>query len=231
MDNKVQVVILCGGRGTRLAPLTDELPKVLVDVCGLSILEHKLEILDDIASEIILIVGYLGDMIREKIGDSYKGVPVKYVEQKEQLGTGHAILCAKEYLDSRFMVLNGDDIYEKEDLLKLCEHEFAILAKEVENPKSFGVLELDHDGCLSNLIEKPDEPPSNLANMGVYVFTPDIFEYELPLSKRGEYEITDYVNFLLSKGEKINVVPTNFWIPIGNVDQLEVGKRHFKCAE
>jgi len=229
--DKIQVVILCGGRGTRLAPLTDDIPKVLVDVCGTSILEHKLDILNNIASEIILIIGYLGNKIKDLIGDEHNGIPVKYIVQEEQLGTGHAILCAKELLDSRFMVLNGDDIYLREDLETLAEFDFAIMAKEVINPIHFGVLELDKDGFLSNLIEKPEVPPSNLANMGVYMFTPEIFNFELKLSPRGEYEIIDYVNFLLNKGVKINVVPTNFWLPVGNVEQLEDSKRYFKCVQ
>lgn len=222
--NKVQVIILCGGKGTRFLPLTENIPKVLVEICDRTVLEHKLDALVDIASEIILVVGYLKEKIIESIGDNYNGVPIRYVEQKEQLGTGHAMNCCKEFLNYKFMVLNGDDIYSKSDLETLADCEFGIIGMEVINPSSFGVLEIDREDNLVRLIEKPESPPSNLVNVGAYMFTTDIFTFELKLSSRGEYEITDYLNFLIKNGGSIKVIPTNFWLPVGNPDELNTAE-------
>jgi dTDP-glucose pyrophosphorylase len=222
--NKVQVIILCGGKGTRFLSLTKHIPKVLVEVCDKTVLEHKLDALVDIASEIILVVGYLKEKIIESIGDNYNGVPIRYVEQKEQLGTGHATNCCKEFLNDNFMVLNGDDIYSKSDLEKLASCEFGIIGMEVVNPSNFGVLEIDRKDNLVKLIEKPENPPSNLVNVGAYMFTTDIFNFKLELSSRGEYEITDYLNFLIKNGGSVKVIATNFWLPVGNPDELNTAE-------
>lgn len=222
--NKVQVIILCGGKGTRFLPLTETIPKVLVEVCGKSVLHHKLDALAGIASEIILVVGYLKEKIIEFVGDNYNGVPVRYVEQKEQLGTGHAINCCKEFLNDNFMVLNGDDIYSKFDLEKLASCEFGLIGMEVINPSNFGVLEIDRDDNLIRLFEKPENPPSNLVGVGAYMFTTDIFNFKLELSSRGEYEITDYLNFLIKNGASVKVIATNFWLPVGNPDELNTAE-------
>ena len=222
--NKVQVVILCGGKGTRFLPLTEHIPKVLVEVCDKTVLNHKLDALVDLASEIILVVGYLKEKIINSIGDNYMGIPIKYVEQKEQLGTGHALMCCKDLLDEKFMVLNGDDIYLKSDLENLALCEFGMLGMEVENPSSFGVLKIDVKDNLVEIVEKPENPPSNLVNIGVYMFTTDIFDFELKLSSRGEYEIVDYLNFLIKHGASVKVVPTKFWLPVGNPDELNAAE-------
>lgn len=228
VDEKVQVVILSGGKGTRFLPLTENVPKVLVEVGDKSVLEWKLEVVSKFASEIILVVGYLKEAIISKYGDEFNGVPIKYVEQKEQLGTGHALMCASEFLDSKFMVLNGDDIYLGEDLLKLSMCEFGMLGMEVEDARSFGVLEIDNDDSLIRIVEKPERPPSNLVNIGAYMFTPDIFDFELRLSARGEYELVDYLNFLKGVGQRVNVIATDFWLPVGNFDELKVAEEILK---
>jgi len=225
MVDKIQVVILCGGRGTRFASLTNRIPKVLVEVCSKSVLEHKLDILSEIASEIILVVGYMKEKIILKIGDNYKGIPVKYVEQEKQLGTGHALMCASSLLNGKFMVLNGDDIYSKDSLVELSEFEFGMIGIEVENPKNFGVLEIDEKDNLISIVEKPENPPSNLVGIGAYIFTNDIFGFELELSSRGEYEITDYLNLVIKHGGDIRVVSTDFWLPVGNPDELEIAEK------
>jgi dTDP-glucose pyrophosphorylase len=222
--NKVQVVILCGGKGTRFLPLTEHIPKVLVEVCDKTVLNHKLDALVDLASEIILVVGYLKEKIINSVGESYNGIPIKYVEQKEQLGTGHALMCCKDLLEDRFMVLNGDDIYSKSDLETLALCEFGMFGMEVSNPSSFGVLSIDAKDNLIEIIEKPENPPSNLVNIGVYMFTTDIFNFELKLSSRKEYEIVDYLNFIINSGASVKVVATNFWLPVGNPDELNAAE-------
>jgi len=223
-----QVVILCAGKGTRLAPLTDGIPKSLVDVNGKSILEHKLSLLDGLVGEVILVVGHLGEKIKEKIKDNYGGLKIKYVEQKEILGSGHAVLQTKELLKGEFIVLNGDDFYSKEDLKNLLNEKFAISGFELEDPRNFGVLELDSEGNLVEVEEKPENPKSNLVNIGAYAFDVSIFEKELEKSPRGDYEIIDYLNYLVDKGEKIKVLKTISWLPVNNLKELEIAKKNLK---
>ena len=97
METKIKAILLCAGVGSRLAPLTDNLPKALVEVKSKPLIEYKLEILKTRVSEVIIIIGYLGEKIKEKYGDNYTGLKLRYVEQKELLGTGNALICAKDY--------------------------------------------------------------------------------------------------------------------------------------
>lgn len=221
--NKIQVVILCGGKGTRFLPLTKSIPKVLVEVCNKSVLEYKFDALKEIASEIILVVGYLKEKIIEKYGDNYNGIPIKYVVQEEQLGTGHALMCAASILEGKFLVLNGDDIYSKDDLMRLAKVDFGMLGKEMnlEEVSKFASLEIDSDDNLVDIIEKPETPKSNLAGIGAYSFVNDIFDFELKMSSREEYEIIDYFTFLIARGVHVKVIPTNFWLPVGNPNELK----------
>jgi len=221
-----QAVILCAGRGSRLAPLTDKIPKVLVEVDGVSLLEYKLKLLDGLVDEVILIIGYKGDMIREKFGDVYGGLKIKYCVQEKTLGSGHAILQAKDLLTDQFIVLNGDDFYLRGDLEKLLLERFAILGFEVDNPKSFGVLNIDERGHLVAVDEKPEFPKSNFVNIGVYAFDVSIFDKKLEKSSRGEYEIIDYLNYIISKYQNVRVLRSDFWAPVNDFDQLKaVGKK------
>ncbi len=226
---KVQAIILCAGIGNRLKPLTDNIPKSLVEVNGKTLLEYKLEILNDLVDEVIIVIGYQGDKIKKKFGHKYNNLSIKYCEQKELLGTGHAILQAKNLINSdKFIVLNGDDIYERNDIKNLLKNDFAILSIEVSNPHFFGVLKLYENLYLKEIIEKPKNPPSNLINVGCYVFNSSIFDFELKKSKRGEYEIIDYLTELVNIGKKIKVEKINgVWLPINDFNQLEIAKKYF----
>lgn len=223
-----KAVILCGGKGKRLAPLTDNIPKVLVKVEGKSLLDYKLEILEGLVDEIIIVIGYKGDKIKDKIGNKYKNLKITYVIQKEPLGTGHALECAKEHLKDRFLVMNGDDIYSKDDIKKLIEYERAILAKKVEEPSSYGVMITDENNYLKKIIEKPQNFVSDLANTGCYVFDSSIFKNSLESSERGELEIMDFF-----KNEKdIKVVEANgVWIAINDHYQLENARKVIREME
>jgi len=223
-----QVVILCAGKGSRLSPLTDEVPKVLVDVNGRSILEHKLEMLEGFVDEIILIIGYRGEKIKEKIGNSYGKLKIKYCNQEVPLGSGHAILQARDLLIDEFIVLNGDDFYSLDDLKKLSSEKFAILGLNIENPRNFGVLELDLNDNLKRIEEKPENPRSNWINIGAYAFDVSIFDKELEKSAKGEYEIVDYLNYLVEQEKNVRVLKTSFWVPINNFEELEIAKERLK---
>ena len=224
---KIQVVILAAGKGIRLLPLTKKIPKSLIDINGKSILERCLSSVLNIASDIIIVVNHLGNKIEERIEDSYMGVRVKYVNV-EPKGTGYAICEIKDMLDDRFMVIYGDDILDGKDLEKSMQNEFGIIGAYVSNPTKFGILECDGDDYLINIVEKPQHPKSNFANAGGMTLNKKIFEHELRLSSRNEYEITDYVKYLVEAGEKIKVIKTDYWYPIGNTEELEWARKYVK---
>jgi NDP-sugar pyrophosphorylase family protein len=224
-----QAVILCGGKGSRLSPLTDEIPKVLVRINGFSLLEHKLKILKGLVDEVILVLGHKGEMIREKFGNNYGGIRILYCFQEELLGSGHAVMQAKDLLNDNFIVLNGDDFYSREDIESLLSERFGILGFRVEDPSFFGVLDVV-DGNLVSIEEKPEKPKSDLVNIGAYAFDVSIFEKKLEKSGRGEYEIVDYLNYLVDKGEDVRVLSTSFWVPVNDFDQLELARLRLKSV-
>ncbi len=209
----VQAVILAAGRSTRTYPLTLTRPKPLLKAANKTILEHNLDQLSGLVDEVILIVGYKAKMIRQIIGDSYMGLKIKCVIQKEQRGTGHAVMQAKSLLKDRFLVMNGDDFFSAKDIKRCIKHDYCVLAKEVPDPQNFGVFVLDGNRVIK-LVEKPKKKISNLANTGLYVFRKEVFQIKIKESERGEYEITDYVKALI-KDRKVHCEKVkDFWFPI-----------------
>jgi len=208
----MQVVILAAGNGTRLQPLTCTRPKPLIKIFDKSILEHNLEQLKGIAKEVILVIGYKGELIQEKIGKNYKGIRIKYVWQKKPQGTGDAAKYALPYLKDRFLLLNGDDFYFKEDLKKLIKKFPAILAKK-EDPANFGAIIVKEGKKVKEIVEKPEKKISDLANIGVYYLPKEIFRYKIKKSKRGEYEFPDYIN-QFAKKHPLYFVEAKNWIPV-----------------
>ena len=125
-------VILAAGKGTRLRPLTDTRPKPLIPIANKTILEWNLDALNGLVDEVVIVIGYKGDMIKEKIGEKYGSMKIFYVEQKEQKGTGHALQVCSDYVKGeKFIVLNGDDIFSQEDIKKCLKHNYCVLGKEV----------------------------------------------------------------------------------------------------
>jgi NDP-sugar pyrophosphorylase family protein len=212
----MQAVILAAGQGLRLRPFTEHSPKALVPVNNQPLLFHTLKSLPQSISEIIIVVGYLGDQIVEAIGDSYNGVPISYAWQKDLLGTGDALLCAKDLLKDKFLVINGDDLYRQSDLEKLIVCDQSILTWESQEAYEFGLKVAD------NKLIGFDEN-SKLKNCGAYVLKTDFFNQ--PLVKITVHDKTEYslphtlIN--LAETEDITAVPATFWFPIGTPTQLE----------
>ena len=225
--SKIQVVVLAAGKGIHLLPLTNTIPKALVNINGKSTLERCLDSISDIASEIIIVISYLGHKIKEKLGNSYKNILIIYAEV-EPKGTGYAISKIKDILNDRFMVIYGDDILSGKDLEKSMQNEFAVIGAHVINPSKFGILDYDENDYLIDIVEKPANPKSNLANAGGFTLSKRIFEYELKPSIRGEYEITDYIKYLIETGEKIKVIKINYWYPVGNFEELDRARSEIK---
>jgi bifunctional UDP-N-acetylglucosamine pyrophosphorylase/glucosamine-1-phosphate N-acetyltransferase len=207
----MQAIILAAGQGTRFIPLSLTKPKPLFTVFGKSIIEHNISELSGIVDEVFLIVNYKQEQIRERIGDEYQGIKINYIVQEKIEGTGAAAKSASAYLEDRFLLLNGDDYYFKEDIKKAVDSFPSILAKEHTNPSAFGVLSIEEDR-VKELVEKPENPPTNLVNAALYCLPKSIFEYEIKKSKRGEYEFTDYIKSYIKENVLHFVIAEN-WFP------------------
>lgn len=198
-----------------MRPLTWTKAKPLLEIAGKSILHRTLENLEEIGCEtVVLVVGYKAEQVKEKFRDRFGNVKLIYVEQKEQRGTGDALLAAEKFADGNFLVLYGDDYYSAEDLKQTTAGP-CIAAKEHEEPQRLGVV-VERNGLLTDIVEKPENPPSKLVNTGLYHLDRRIFS-ELrmaKLSSRGEIELTDAVKSLARKAD-IRVIKIRDWMPIG----------------
>ncbi len=215
----VKAVVLAAGEGTRMRPLTYTRPKVMLPVANRPILEHIIyELKKSGISEVIFVVGYRENVIREYFGDGSRwGICIRYVSQRKQLGTADALKAARHLLDGDFLMLNGDNLFDGSELRKMLENDsMAIGIVKVDNPREFGVT-LIENGYVRKIIEKPKTPPSNLVNSGIYKFSEEIFEFleKTPLSKRGEYEITDTIQLAINAGAEFRAVKLETWIDIG----------------
>ncbi|HWQ44305.1 MAG TPA: bifunctional sugar-1-phosphate nucleotidylyltransferase/acetyltransferase [Methanosarcina barkeri] len=217
----MKAVVLVAGKGTRMEPLTSGCPKVMLQVANKPILEHILNSAIKAGIEgFVFITGYQEKKIKEYFGDGSRwGVSIEYVRQREQLGTANAIGYARGYVEKGFLVLNGDMLVGQEDLKALLSRteEAVICVKEVENPSDFGVLETENNKVI-RIIEKPKNPPTNLANAGIYLFRESIFDFidRTPESVRKEFEITDSIQMLIDSGAAVGYSPLEGrWIDIG----------------
>ncbi len=217
----MQAVILAAGEGTRMRPLTYTRPKVMLPVANRPILEHLMEELAKAGvDEAVLVVGYRDETIRNHFGQEWDGVRIRYATQRKQLGTADALKSASHLLDDAFLMLNGDAIVGSQDIreiLKAGEGGSMVLAvREVPNPQDFGVVVVE-DGCVRKILEKPESPPSNLINAGVYFFTRDILKYveATKPSVRGEYEVTDSITMAIGDGVKFIPVEIREWLDVG----------------
>ncbi len=210
----MKAVILAAGKSTRTYPLTISKPKALLKVADTSIIEYTLSRLDGLVDEAVIVVGFCAEQIKKKLGSSYGKIKLSYAVQKEQLGTGNALLSAEGKVSGKFILLMGDDIYGKEDVKRCAKQKYCILAKKVDDVSSFGEV-IEKNGVLSDISEKPESATTGLANTGLYVVDEKIFEVakKLGKSKRGEYELTDAV-VELAKNEKVAVEKAAFWIPL-----------------
>ncbi len=227
----MKVVILAAGEGTRMRPLTVSKPKVMLPVANKPMMEHTINAATEAGiKDFLIVTGYHEDTIKDYFkGGKDLGINIEYVHQEEQLGTANAIGCAKDFVKGHFIVLNGDMLVSTEHISHLMSRkEDAIISvKKVEDPSHFGVIE-NKGNKVTHIIEKPKDPPTDLANAGIYLFHEAIFDYieKTGKSSRGEYEITDSLQMMIDDALNVGYeILEKEWIDIGRPwDMLDGNK-------
>ena len=224
-SNNIKAVIMAAGKSTRTYPLTVTKPKPLLKIANKTLLEHQVKALSGLVNEIIIVIGYKQEMIKEFVEiilkKKYQSLTFTFIEQKEQLGTGHVLTILEDKIsdvDEKFLIINGDDIFVKEDFEALLKEESGFLVYNVDDVTPYGAVIADTKNNFISIHEKPSKPKSGLVNCGAYLFTRDVFKFknEVKKSPRGEYEIVDFL-VLLAKSKKVNVlkvVRASAWFPI-----------------
>ena len=234
----MKALILAGGAGTRLRPITHTRAKQLVPVANKPILFYGIEAMVAAGiTEIGVIVGETRDEVMTALGDGSRfGATITYLPQDAPLGLAHCVLIAREFLaDDDFVMYLGDNLLEQDLAAFVAAFEGArcaadgggpaaqILLKQVPDPQRFGIATLDADGHVVQLVEKPEVPPSDLALVGVYLFTPRIHDAVAAIepSARGELEITDAIQWLIDAGEQVRCeLLSGWWIDTGKLTPL-----------
>jgi len=225
----MKALVLAAGRGTRMDHLTDDRPKPLINIKGKPFLHYVLESIRKAGIEDIgIVVGYKKEMVEEyfksRSYSSDPGLKLTFIDQKEQLGTGHAIKTGKQWSSGNgFVVMMGDNIYSPNDIKSISNDDAYCYAAgfKHEHPERFGVL-MTSGNHLDGIVEKPSNPKSNMVNTGLYKFTPEIFSAldRIGKSERGEYEITDAIN-LLCKDDKVRLIRIqDYWVNFGRPEDI-----------
>lgn len=216
----MKAVILAAGEGSRMRPLTYTRPKVMLPVAGKPILEHLiLKAKEAGVGEFVLVVGYHDEEIRTYFGDgTHFGVSIDYATQRRQLGTANAVAQAAASLSNSqtFLVMNGDAIVGSDGIRDLIAQNVTTLSLfEVKDIRGLGAVAVEGER-VKHIYEKMDNPPSNLANAGIYLFTKDIFAAieKTPKSPRGEYEITDSIQMLIDAGIPVCGHVIKYWLDL-----------------
>ncbi len=226
----MQAVILAAGKGLRLRPLTDTIPKALVDICGQPLIFHILTSLPDDVTEIFIVVGYLKEQIMQMVGDAWNEKPVQYILQDPLDGTGSALHLVKNDLHGKFLVVNGDDLYDKKDLECLVVHDHALLVSATKNPVAASALE-DRDGNFIGLESYAPDQEVKLRVCGAYILDERYFRYTLAtvnVHNKIEYSLPHTI-VEMTADLKIKIEHADNWQPVGTHEELS--KIRMNCLQ
>jgi glucose-1-phosphate thymidylyltransferase len=230
----MKVIIPLAGFGTRLRPHTYTKPKPLINVAGKPVLGHILDKLKGLdVDEIVFIVGYLGEQVRDFVGENYD-FKAQYVEQTELLGQAHAIYLARELVDGPTIILFVDTLFDANlEILAKEKNDGVIYVKEVEDPRRFGVTLVDKKGHITRLIEKPDSLEDNLAVIGLY-YVKDVQRLmaaiktlmDKNIQTKGEFYLADALQLMIDDGAVLRPETVNVWLDCGKPETLLETNRH-----
>lgn len=233
----MKAVIPLAGKGTRLRPHTYLTPKPLLRVGGKPVMSYILDDLQELGiEEIVFVIGYLGDVVKEYMAAEYPDIRPQYVVQEVQDGTAGAVKLSEPFVDDEMLILFVDTLFDADlSMAKNLGPEWAgvIWAKEVEDYQRYGVIVTDPDGAMAQIVEKPEEPISKLANIGLYyirdrdlLFKGIDSALENPPGPSGEFYLTDAFQFMVDHGSKILTAPVEGWYDCGKPETLLETNEH-----
>jgi len=211
----MKAVILAAGEGKRLRPFTETMPKVMLPVANKPVLEYVFDAVKNSGiGEIIVVVGYKKEVIMEYF-KNYEDIDIIYVVQDKQLGTAHALLQAKKYINDSFIVLSGDNIIDQSSISKLIKDKskHSILIKEHPHPSKYGVVFVEKN-ILKEIVEKPKEELGRFISTGIYKLPSSVFDDVEGLASQGVYALTSVVQLIVDRGENISTVTADLWMDI-----------------
>lgn len=201
----------------------------MIKVGDKPIIVHILEALPDAVNEIIIVVGHLKEQIIEHLDESWNGIPISYVEQAELNGTGAALHLLRDRLQDKFLVVNGDDLYDKSDLTRLISHPLGILVSETTGPAPSSI-QINQDGRMTGIKSDILDDKPILRNTGAYVLDPRFFDQplaEITVHDKIEYSLP-HTMIEMSKQYPIMVEQAQFWLPIGTETELKTAQDKLK---
>lgn len=214
-----------------MMPLTADKPKPMLEILGKPLLAHILEVLPEAVTEILIVVGYKGEVIKKYFGNEWRGKPITYVDQKEQLGTGDALWACRSYLapGERFLVIYADDLRDAETLDRAVrKNENAIFVARVQYPKRFGIVTMDADRRATGFEEAPEVPKSDFAWTGAMLVDADVFNYPPSADPARKEHIIQTMMVPYMRDHDVFVEEVVFWIPIGFPEDLRKAEEVLK---
>lgn len=199
----MKAVILAAGIGKRMLPLTQDIPKPLLRIGNQPILDYIFEALPAEVETVIMVVGYLENKIRMHLGSRYQGKNIRYVRQKELTGTATALLTVRDLIQKkeRFLIIYGDELPTMEEIKNCLYQEYSWLCCKSSNPKQSGIAVIDGNKKILKVIEKSENPPSDLSAAGIMVVNGSIFDYTPTQHENGEYYLTSLMNFFIESND------------------------------
>ena len=203
--------------------LTASTPKPMLCLLGRPMLAWKIEMLPEAIDEVILVVGYLQEQIRNYFGEEWQGRKIRYVVQEELNGSGGAISLTKELLVGTALVMNGDDLYHHDDLSLLIREEWAVLGLYVDEAEPYGLLETDASGYLRQITERPHGKKTGTINTGAYMLQPHFFRYPLVEISATEYGLPQTL-VTMAQDYPVKVQVARAWQPVGRPEDIALGE-------